>query len=162
MLRARIVAAVACLLTSGSPAAGQHAERFVVAAAGGWSSPFATSGLLGGAAGGEAVFGSRLGVGGEVGLLVGPDDCGLLNVAADTRLRLSGPRIERRTTPLVLAGYSFLHFFEAAAHAWNLGAGADYRVAARRAIRVEFKDIIRSRRGWGAHYWAARVGLVFR
>jgi hypothetical protein len=162
MMKARALAVTAGLLVCAASADAQHGKAFAVAAAGGWSSPYADTGLVGGAGGGEAVLGGRLGVGGEIGVLVAPDGKGLVSLAFDGRLRVTSLRATSRTRPFVLAGYSFIHFFESAAHGWNVGAGADYRVSTARAIRVEFKDIIEPRPGGSAHYWAARVGLVFR
>ena len=110
------------------------------------------------AAGGAEVFLAKyFTVGGEAGLfdrLVTASVDGALHVVKD----------DDRVSPFVTAGYSRMGIGdgEGTFDAWNVGAGADTWLGDHAGIRFEIRDHIRPDHRGTTHYWALRVGVVFR
>lgn len=160
MLKYLTLMSGAVLLSAVPISAQSQVERYSVASAGGWHNRATGGSLFGAGAGVEvrpnAVFGAAI----EGGLLIAPGGGGgfALPLSFDGRLHLDDGQRIRRWSPFALAGYTFLLFPEGAHNAAHFGVGADYRMTARRAIRVEIRDIRRG--GYVSHYWGARIGMT--
>jgi hypothetical protein len=109
------------------------------------------------AGGGEVFLAKYFAVGGEGGffnrLITASGNASLHVVDASDRL-----------SPFVTGGYSRLGIGdgEGSFSAWNIGAGADAWIGDRAGIRFELRDHIRPDDRGATHYWAFRVGVVFR
>lgn len=151
----------ASILSAVSASAQVQPEAYVVAAGGGWSNNFASGALAGGGGGIEILFSPYFGAAGETSLLSTAGGDLLMPISVDGRAHFVNGSATGMWAPFALAGYSRLTFFEAADHAAHFGIGADYRTSAKRAMRLEFRDIVRQT-GVTSHYWTVRVGVTFR
>ena len=115
-----------------------------------------------GAAGAEWLAAPRFGIAGEAGILtsLGGDMAATLSV--DARLHPSGTPSQGQWAPYVFVGYSPMRFFELSDQGLTFGGGVDYHVSARRAVRFEVRDIMRSGGSVESHYLTARVGFALR
>lgn len=109
------------------------------------------------AGGGEVFLGKYFAVGGEGGFfdrLITASVNGTVHVVDDND----------RMAPFITAGYSKVGISdgEGSFDAWNIGAGADAWLGDRAGIRFELRDHIRPDHRGTTHYWAFRVGVVFR
>jgi hypothetical protein len=104
----------------------------------------------------------HLGIAGEGGLLASPRGDIAATLGVDARLHVLGTSRPGGWAPYAFAGYSPLRFFGLSDQALQFGAGADYRLSPRRALRLELRDILRSGGSVTSHYWTARVGVAFR
>jgi hypothetical protein len=85
-----------------------------------------------------------------------------VTVAVDARFHFTGPQTPGQWAPYAFVGYSPLRFFELSDQGLTFGGGVDYRLSARRAVRIEVRDIMRSGGSVESHYLTARVGFAFR
>jgi hypothetical protein len=168
--RVRIVSTMAVLATLmawAAPAAAQVTGLgYGIAGPAGYSGFFGASGLnVHAAGGGEALAGGRVGAGGEFGVFAGTGGGlfvtslnGVFHFAPGSGAR--GP--DQRVSPFVSGGYSRMISGDGSFNAFNAGAGADVWLKPRLGIRAEVRDHIRPDSRGGVHYWAVRVGVVFR
>jgi hypothetical protein len=161
------MAVLAGALALAAPAAAQVTGLgYGIAGPAGYSGFFGSSGLnVHAAGGGEALAGGRVGAGGEFGLLAGPGGGlfvtslnGVFHFAPSSGAR--GP--DQRVSPFVSGGYTRMFSGEGSFNGFNAGAGADIWLKPRLGIRAEVRDHIRPDSRGGVHYWAVRVGVVFR
>ena len=115
-----------------------------------------------GAGGVEWLLIPHLGIAGEGGLLLSPGGDIAATLGVDARVHFLGTPPPGGWGPYVCAGYSPLRFFELSDQALQFGAGVDYRLSPRRALRVELRDILRTGGSVTSHYWTVRVGVAFR
>jgi hypothetical protein len=161
--QAPIAFSVVVVLAVASHVQAQSAEGYALGAAGGWNSDFGSAGqLFGGGVGAEFYMTPRFGVGGDVGGFTTENGGGLLSLSIDARGHLTSGRASQRAVPFVGGGYSRLLFFEGADDAFNLSGGVDYRFSDSRGLRFEIRDMIRQERSFTTHFWAVRVGVIFR
>jgi hypothetical protein len=108
------------------------------------------------AGGGEVLLGEYFAAGGEGGFFNR-----LITASANASLHLGA---SDRVSPFVTTGYSKLGIGdgEGAFNAWNLGGGIDAWIGDRAGVRFELRDHIRPDDRGATHYWAFRVGVVFR
>ena len=158
----RLALVTAFLIGAGSASA-QSLEGYVAGGAGGWWHDTGTSGeLLVGAAGAEWLAARRFGIAGEAGFLTNLGADMAVTVAVDARFHFTGSQAPGQWAPYAFVGYSPLRFFELSDQGLTFGGGADYRLSARRAVRIEVRDIMRSGGSVESHYLTARVGFAFR
>ena len=113
------------------------------------------------AAGGEALFNGRAGIGGEFGVLASSSSA-LLVFSVNGVFHFSTNLAKRRLTPFVTGGYTHMGSGEGSFDAWNGGAGADLWAKDRVGVRVEFRDHVRPDVRGVVQYWTIRAGLVFK
>jgi hypothetical protein len=151
------------VLMAASTASAQSVEAFVTGGAGRWVHNTGSSGpLMVGAGGVEWLPTPHLGIAGETGLLTSTSGPVAISVSAEARLHFGNRSSTGAWAPYVFAGYSPLRFFELSDHGLQYGAGIDYRLTPRRAVRFELRDIVRDGGLVKSHYWTARVGMTFR
>lgn len=144
------------------PASAQSVEGYALGGVGRWLHDTGSGGtLMVGAGGVQWLPVPHVGIGGEGGVLtsVSGDLAAYLGVDARWHLRASPTR---GWAPYVFVGYSPLRFVELSDQGLQYGAGADYRLSAHRALRVELRDILRHSGSVRTHYWTARAGVTFR
>jgi hypothetical protein len=153
--------AITTVLLAASASAQVERRSYVVGAAGAYSNPFTSGGIIGGAGGGELVRARVLGAGGELGFLEGGGDAAI-TVSVSAITRLSGRRSAARTTPFVAAGYTHLVILTdtGQGNAWHFRAGVDRRIGRHRQLRVEFLEILRHH-AWTDYYSFGRIGVTF-
>jgi hypothetical protein len=162
MLLFRLGVLVTCLMAA-SGASAQSLEAYVAGGAGGWVHDTGSSGaLMVGAGGVEWLPTAYVGIAGEGGLLTSPRGDLAATLGVDARLHLRGTSPPGGWAPYAFAGYSPLRFFELSDQGLQFGAGVDYRVSPRRALRFELRDILRRGGSVASHYWTVRVGVTFR
>lgn len=162
MLLFRLALLGPCLALASAGSA-QSLEGYVTGGAGRWVHSTGSSGPLLAAAGGAEWLATRhVGIGGEGGLLLSPSGDVAATLAVDARLHLLGTTPRGRWAPYVCAGYTPLRLFELSDQGAVVGAGLDYRLSARRAVRLEVRDLLRSGGSVRTHYWTVRAGLTFR
>ena len=125
--------------------------------------PGAYSGFFGGgflyhvAGGGELLFKSIAGVGGEVGAL--GNSGSILFVTSINGVAHVWPGT---TSPFVTGGYSRFSSGEGTFNAFNVGVGADFWSSDHTGVRVEFRDNIRPDSRGAVHYVSVRAGITFK
>jgi hypothetical protein len=159
------MAVLAGILATARPA-GAQGLGYGIAGPAGYSGFFGTSSALAihAAGGGEVLVDGRVGGGGEFGLLATTGG-GLFATSANAVFHFvpSQPTpVRSRLSPYVSGGYTRLSSGEGGFNAWNAGIGADVWLKPRLGLRAEFRDHIRPDSRGGVHYWALRVGVVFR
>ena len=161
MLLFRLIV-LATVLIVASQASAQSFEAYVTGGAGRWVHNTGSSGpLLVGATGVEWLPTPYLGIAGEGGLLTSGSGDLAATLAVDARVHLRGASEPGTWAPYAFAGYSPLRFFEMSDQGLTFGAGIDYRLSPRRALRLEVRDILRQSGSVTSHYWTTRVGLTF-
>jgi hypothetical protein len=109
--------------------------------------------------GGEAVFGSGLGVGAEIGYVTPikswGDGIGLFSLNGAYHFKNSS-----KVVPFVTGGYSGF-FREGYANGFNFGGGVNYWMKERVGLRFEFRDQVPGNTDLG-HVYGFRVGVTFR
>ena len=144
-------------------ASAQTFEAYVFGGAGRWVHNTGSSGpLVVGGGGGEWMPTRHLGIAGDAGLLTSPGGSVGLAVSVDVRLHFRAGSAAGTWAPYVFAGYTPFGLFDRSDQGLQYGTGADYRLSARRALRLEVRDILRESGSVRSHYWTARVGLTFR
>jgi len=162
MLLFRVGVLATFLVISGTASA-QSLEGYVTGGAGRWVHNTGSSGgLMVGAGGVEWLPLPHFGVAGEAGLLTSSSAYMAILVGADARVHFRDRSSPEAWAPFVLVGYSPLRFFDLTDQGWQFGAGVDYRLSRRRALRFELRDILRHSGSVTSHYWTARVGVTFR
>jgi hypothetical protein len=157
------LAALATSLLVAHPAPAQSLEAYVTGGAGGWVHNTGSRGaLMVGAGGVEWLPLPHVGIAGEGGLLLSPAGDIAATLGVDGRVHFLGTQSPGGWAPYAFAGYSPLRFFELSDQALQFGAGVDYRLSRRRALRFELRDILRTGGSVTSHYWTARVGVTFR
>jgi hypothetical protein len=150
-------------LTVATAVSAQSFEAYVTGGAGGFVHSTGGSGpLMAGAGGAEWLTTQRLGLAADAGLLIGPHGDLAVTLGLDARLRLRGRTPADGWAPHVFVGYSPLRFFDLSDQGLQFGAGLDYRLSPGRALRFEFRDIMRDGGSVSSHYWTVRVGMTFR
>jgi hypothetical protein len=161
------MAVLAGTMALAEPAAAQVTGLgYGIAGPAGYSGFFGSSSMnVHAAGGGEVLAGGRVGASGEFGILVGPSSGlfvtsanGVFHFAPSSGVR--GP--DQRVSPFVSGGYTRLSSGEGSVNGFNAGAGADIWVKPHLGVRAEVRDHIRPDSRGGVHYWAVRVGVVFR
>jgi hypothetical protein len=114
------------------------------------------------ALGGEWVVGKGVGVGGELGGLVGDRDS-FAFASANGYYHFPFSTAERKLDPFVTAGVgSTLDPFEGSAALVNFGGGVNYWFHRRLGVRFEMRDIVAPNHRFSSrHFWGFRVGLSF-
>jgi hypothetical protein len=154
---------LATSLVVANAASAQSLEAYVTGGGGGWVHNTGSHGsLMVGAGGMEWLPIPHLGLAGEAGVLTSVSGDLAATLGVDARLHFRGTTPPGGWAPYAFAGYSPLRFFALSDQALQFGAGIDYRLSPRRAIRLELRDILRSGGSVTSHYWTARVGLTFR
>jgi len=136
------------------PAYGQHSNAYVFVAPGGLSCCFQTQATIHAGVGGEEVLGKGIGVGAEIGALAATNNfegsaIGIASVNGSFHFALaaalvgSGPRSfttdrDRKFDPFVTGGYSAA-LRQGHLNMGNFGAGANYWMARRFGLRLEFQ-----------------------
>ena len=153
---------LSAVLAMASPAFAQSSvEGYLAGGAGAWSNPSTSGSLFAGVGGVEWRLSPFAGIAAEGGVMTTLRGGLALIVGADGRAHFGDSRTPHHWAPYALGGYSRLAFFEGSDNAVQLGAGADYRLSSRRALRIEIRDLIRSS-NVTSHYWTARIGLSFK
>jgi hypothetical protein len=146
-----------------SAASAQSLEGYVTCGTGRWVHSSGNSGsLMVAAGGGEWLPTRHLGIAGEGGMLTSVSGDVAASLGVDARLHFRGASPPGEWAPYAFAGYSPLRFFELSDQGVQFGAGIDYRLSDRRALRLELRDIVRHSGTLTSHYWTARVGVTFR
>ena len=154
---------VVTVLTVASAAYAQSVEGYVTAGAGQWLHSNGNSGsLLAGAGGVEWLPAPYFGVAGEGGVLTSLSGGLVFSVGVDARVHFRGTTAPGQWAPYAFVGYSPLRTFDLSDHGPQFGAGADYRLSRRHALRLEVRDIMRQSGSVTSHYWTARVGVTVR
>jgi hypothetical protein len=113
-------------------------------------------------AGGEAVLGTGLGIGAELGALGTRQSCGNSVVGvfspSDYYHFVHGKDI--KADPFVTAGYTLL-FGNGHASLFNCGGGLNYWLKHALGGRMELRDQVHTGDGPPIHCWGFRFGLVF-
>ena len=162
MLLVRLGVFATCLLLASGTAA-QPIEGYVAGGAGRWVHSTGTSGsLMVGAAGVEWLPTPYLGMAGEVGMLTSRGGDLAATLGVDARLHFRGTAPPGGWAPYAFAGYSPLRLFGLSDQGVQFGAGIDYRLSTRRALRLELRDILRRGGSVTSHYWTMRLGIAFR
>jgi hypothetical protein len=155
---------VATLLLTASAAAAQSAvEGYVTCGVGQWVHNNRTSGsLLVGAFGVEWLPTPYFGIAGEGGAFTSLSGGLVFSLGADARVHFRGTPAPGQWAPYAFVGYSPLRTFDLSDQGPQFGAGVDYRLSRRRAVRFELREILRRSVSVTSHYWTARVGVTFR
>ena len=162
MLLFRLGVLVTLLFVADATSA-QSLEAYVTGGAGGWVHNTGSRGsLMAGAGGVEWLPTPYVGIAGEAGVLTSTSGDLAATLGVDARVHFGGATPSGGWAPYAFAGYSPLRFFELSDQALQFGAGIDYRLSPRRALRFELRDIVRSGGSVTSHYWTARVGMTFR
>jgi hypothetical protein len=163
MVLARLGVVVMFVMVAADAAAQSSFETYVAAGMGRWVHNIGTSGsLIVGAGGVEWLPAPVVGIGVEGGAFTSVRGDLLLSMGVDARVHFRGTPPPGEWAPYALVGYSPLKFFELSDQGAQFGAGVDYRLSPRRALRFEVRDILRRSVSVRSHYWTARVGLTFR
>ncbi|MEP7247789.1 MAG: hypothetical protein ABI885_29455 [Gammaproteobacteria bacterium] len=153
---------VLAVFVTNSASAQVATRSYVVGSAGAWSNPFASGLLLGAGGGSELTWARTVGVGAELGALMGGADIAV-TASMSGIVRLTGRQGTGNTTvPFVAAGFTGLIALTdtGESHAWHLRAGVDWRPCECRQIRFEFIEVFRGH-AWTDHYSLARIGVLF-
>jgi hypothetical protein len=116
--------------------------------------------LVVGAGGVEWLATPYFGIAGEGGVLTSFSGGLLFSLGAGGRVHARGPSAPGEWAPYVFAGYAPLKFFELSDQGAQFGAGIDYRLRPRRALRFEVHDLLRRSVSVTSHYWTARGGVT--
>ena len=71
------------------------------------------------------------------------------------------PQVERRARPFITGGYA-LAFQSGSVNLWNAGAGVDWSLGRRSAVRTEVRTHFDVATGEIAQFWQVRAGFVWR
>ena len=149
------------LAAAGAVASAQRSHGYLYIAPGAVSGAGASTMTLHLGAGGEFVFGKRIGVGVELGAL-GPrrdyadNVIGVGSVNGSYHFKTSSEKID----PFVTAGYS-IGFRTGTINLFNFGGGINYWFLSRLGLKVELRDHVGSPNGGAIHFWGVRFGLAF-
>jgi hypothetical protein len=109
------------------------------------------------ALGGEWVIGKGVGLGGEVGAVLGHESFGFLSPNGSYHFMHQG-----RFDPFVTAGYTFgFSVFGGVGSAFNAGGGINFWLWRRLGLRTELRDIVVPGNA-SPNFWVFRGGLAFR
>lgn len=144
------------LLAAGADDALAQPEAYAIAGPAGVSGFFRAGTSWHAAGGGEFVLPSRIGVGGEVGIL-----SSLIVLSLNGSVHL-GRDTSRRVFPYLTGGYTRMSSGEGAFDAWNIGVGANYWTGRHTGVRFELRDHLRPDRRGTVQYWTLRAGLAVR
>ena len=111
----------------------------------------------------QAVGRAGLGVLTEIGYVSFVGDPGEgIGLFTANAIYLFGPaRAERRARPFVTGGYA-LAFQSGSVNLWNAGAGVDWSLGRRSAVRTEVRTHFDVGTGELAQFWQVRAGFVWR
>jgi hypothetical protein len=149
-------------LTVATAASAQSLEAYVTGGTGGWVHSTGGRGtLMAGAGGVEWLPAQQLGIAGDGGLLISPRGDFALALGVDVRWHPRGTTPQDGWAPYAFVGYSPLRLLEMSDQGLQFGAGLDYRLSPDRALRFEFRDIMRDGGAVSSHYWTMRIGMTF-
>jgi hypothetical protein len=129
----------------------QHSNGYVLAGAGSLDSK-----LIGHAAvGGEYVFGKGVGLGAEIGLIVGHSSFAAFSI--NGYYHLPNSSIERKLDPFITGGYTAAADLFSSSNIGNVGLGLNYWFHRHLGVRAEFRDFVSS----GGQAPVFRGGIAF-
>jgi hypothetical protein len=104
----------------------------------------------------ELVLGQTVGIGGQLGAVLGQGNFGF--VSADGSYHLARNAKSGKLDPFVEGGYTRAFQVFSGRNGGNIGFGLNYWFARNLGIRAQFRELLFS----GNHYWAVSAGIAFR